>query len=145
MINKETLLKKIENGETVWYVEQRQVFAIDLEGARLDDKYLDTDWLTFDYESMNTLFADKEEAEWELEFGNITRTEKLELPSWEEVRAGNWHRHNGINGKVIMRMGTAYILIEDARGRLLFEKKLTKENYINACRLCKKLFLEGEK
>ena len=38
----------------------------------------------FEMENNTEFFETKEEAEWELEFGNITRTERLSLPSWEE-------------------------------------------------------------
>lgn len=99
------------------------------------------------------LFENKEDAEWELEFGNITRTETLKLPRWEEIYE--------VANKNILYMRGGYIgTIEGNRypnfderkiiikkiwsDAILFNKPLTKENYIEACRLCKKLFL-GEK
>lgn len=99
------------------------------------------------------LFETKEEAEWELEFGNITRTETLKLANYT-----NFENENG--DRVFYHKGTTYELSlwwasdntkiiritwksKDGFG-WIFEKPLTKENYIEACQLCKKLFLNGE-
>ena len=97
---------------------------------------------------LQELFETKEEAEWELEFGNITRTETLRLPSWEEVCDGCITEFCFIDTKkgkhnvYISDEGisiTSLTLYEDR-----FWNKLTKENYIEACKICKKLFLGEE-
>ena len=41
----------------------------------------------------------KEEAEWELEFGNITRTETLRLPTFEEIKKAEFFKFIGKDGK----------------------------------------------
>ena len=101
------------------------------------------------------LFETKEEAEWYLEFGNITRTETLELPSWEEVQEMlkvdcnecqivekyniklylEVNRYIPIQIKLFVDYGTYYEK---------FNWNLSKENYIEACRMAKNLFLGEE-
>lgn len=101
------------------------------------------------------LFETEEDAKWYKEFGNITRTERLELQTWEEF--SKWDKLVKFYNK-----GTSYsmyvfiknkntnncrIIIYADNGEqdwLIFEKPLTKENYTLACRKAKELFL-GEK
>jgi hypothetical protein len=90
------------------------------------------------------LFETKEDAEWHKEFGCIERTERLELPTWEEfqnvddicfvcvktgttVRVFNW----GFNGE---------IYISDEWG-ISETFEYSKEGYTLACRKAKELFL----
>ena len=90
---------------------------------------------------------DKEEAEWELEFGNITRSETLKLPTWEEFKEIRFVeffykeydymlQYQNISKKIALyeRNNKGDYYLSDA----------TKENYTEACRLCKKLFLGEE-
>ena len=98
-MDKETLQKKIENGDTVWGIMQDDKL-IKFNASwlkhptwfetgepilnKLNLAYTNEDGNTDVFEAEdNNVFATKEEAEWQLEFGNITRTEKLELPTWE--------------------------------------------------------------
>lgn len=100
------------------------------------------------------IFETKEEAEWYLEFGNIQRTETLSLPSWEEFYAGKsiCFKTRNIEYRLYIytineRTNNCRIMISADKYDLdwfEFEKPLTKENYTEACRLAKKLFL-GEK
>lgn len=97
------------------------------------------------------LFETKEEADWYLEFGNITREEKLVLPSWEEFKENcNFPTIHCKNGKTAnFTVSNSYLEIyKDSDDgyceKKIYGKPLTKENYIDACKLCKQLFL-GEK
>ena len=100
---------------------------------------------------LNQLFETKEEAEEYLEFGNIVREERLELPSWEEfLKMSLWDDKNNVEFKtnkgntiqIFKTKQSEIIVMRDTE--TVFNKPLTKENYNEARRLCKKLFL-GEK
>ena len=100
--------------------------------------------------SIDDLFETKEEAEWHKEFGCIERTERLELPTWEEVyetaNRNIFYFEKGIIGKI---NGTRYPNFDEREieikniylDNILFKKPLTKDNYTLACRKCKELFL----
>lgn len=83
----------------------------------------------------------KKDTEWEFEFGNITRTEKLELPTWERFKA---YSYFGFAGKNIYH---CYMEndINEKNERVISvcgkEFDFTYDGYLEACRLCKKLFL----
>jgi len=171
MIQPDRLKELIEQGATIYGITglPRWVEEIDL-GSLLYEKI--GDWLykvnticygsgendfrkeklyRFDNED---LFETREEAEWVFEFGNITREEKLSLPSWEEFCKLDYEfvfydrNHNKFSMYLTMPVTVEKEIciwnwnIETAK--VEFRKPATKENYIDACRLCKKLFL-GEK
>ena len=92
------------------------------------------------------LFETKEDAEEYAEFGNITKTERLELPSWEDIpnevylakfigKDKNEYHLLQFNSK------QGWILFNDTKKKIV-EKfiKRTRENYNEARRLCVKLF-----
>lgn len=92
------------------------------------------------------LFETKEDAEFALKYKRIPRTEYLDLPTWEEfadTTITSFEIKNGIcelyklNNKIIVSK------VNGVKGEVLFEKPLTKENYISACKLCLRLF-KGE-
>lgn len=99
------------------------------------------------------VFETKEEAEWYLKFGNITRTETLSLPSWEELKQKI--SSNGYGNKTIVnfdnyifeykRTKTQVVLGINLGCETLFYGELTLANYTDACELAKKLFLGQEK
>ena len=173
MISEETLLKKIENGETVWLIEQCVIEELKLPKYTT---FVYGDFLNVDDKPwgvpLKNLFETKEKAEWELEFGNITRTERLELPEWEDLFNPKLIKANCLCGDDYFswkyrdleicktKVDEALVLMvfnwrrtlkhrgdkwlwEDVG--IVFQEPLTYENYIKACRLCKKLFSEGEK
>lgn len=101
------------------------------------------------------LFETEEEAKWFAEFGCIERTEKLELPTWEEF--SKWDKsikfcNNSTKYSMYVfvknkNTKNCRIIIYADNGEqdwLVFEQPLTQENYTLACRKCKELFL-GEK
>lgn len=100
------------------------------------------------------LFESKKEAEWHKEFGCIERTEKLELPTWEEVQKCSLYTLYFNNQelylyRVYFNRDAKTITIEEQNEEYLEcfteieELQLTKENYLRACRKCKELFLGG--
>lgn len=88
------------------------------------------------------LFETLEGAEWYKEFGCIERTEKLELPTWEEfLKAEKYFLFKAKNSQnIFLFRENNTIYIEDEKWNILREE-LTKENYILACRKAKELFL----
>lgn len=94
------------------------------------------------------LFETKEDAEWYLEFGNITRTETLSLPRFESVVEPNkaflLYEDNYYLAYITPTKQIVINYYKVPRIKNIFNKQLTKENYIEACKLAKKLFLGEE-
>lgn len=169
MITKKRLEELIEQGATIYYIKIETFVAgysnfisikeIELyspiQCKILEKYYNNEDYLIVkygngtDYFLPYNLFETKEEAEWELEFGNITRTETLRLPRWEEFellghdvdfigedKTPYYFRLNYNKSEIYITNFT--------NGKAIYCAKATKENYIEACKLCKKLFLGEE-
>ena len=88
MIEKNRLEELIEQGATVYMANRyTEGIFLDKRNFEVTDKEL-----IFKYKIyavlLEDLFETKEDAEEYAEFGNITRTERLELPSWEEFANG---------------------------------------------------------
>ena len=88
---------------------------------------------------------------WEKEFGCIERTERLELPTWEEFSKlkSNHIRFiskKGANCKIegYCDAGSGFIDVVSGGHSMLMVSDYSKEIYIKACRKAKELFL-GEK
>ena len=88
---------------------------------------------------IDNLTEDIEGAKWEEEFGCITRTEKLELPTWEESKKCDTICHFDDVEFDYFEHDNTYGLYQDCYN--LLDLEATKENYILACRKCKELFL----
>ena len=96
------------------------------------------------------LFETKEDADFALEFKNITRIEKLNLPTWEELNKKvdtipNMFWQIAKCSEFILFLQTDKILNNTQiilRGNDdTYNWGLTKENYLEACKIAKKLFL----
>lgn len=103
---------------------------------------------------------EQEKLDWYLEFGNITRTETLSLPSWEEfnkikelyfifyVKQYEYTIFGTVKKTEFGKCDTLIISKENHKMSCgydeIFEAEYTKENYIEACEICKKLFLGRE-
>lgn len=94
---------------------------------------------------------------WEKEFGCIERTERLELPTWEELDKKKEHYISfttkgwtkcwlAIDMPYKNDFGKILITYADTDNKyyIIYDKRLTKENYTLACRKAKELFLRGE-
>lgn len=154
MIDKERLEKLIKQGATIY----RTYADVSVQEVRLNKNYMKVDnaflWQKMKgaFKSCGTpldkLFETKEDAEWHKEFGCIERTERLELPTWEDACDGITHNIPFTTPKcqkVEMIICDEYIDIVSIYQSIIdFSKPLTKENYTLACRKAKELFL-GEK
>ena len=165
MITEERLKELIEQKATIYFAIPDDIEKVELIPEneefylKIVDGYLmsitDNEYIYDDTEfiySLENLFETKEEAEWYLEFGNITRTETLKLPTWEEVCKRKkeikcWGRKtiaefDGEEVNIVIPVSQQDKTYIEIYGR--FCRLLTKENYIEACRLAKKLFLGEE-
>lgn len=145
MIDKETLLKKIENEETVWLIGADVIEWKLKKGDYVNGGYR----RGAIFQPFDGIFVTKEESEWKLEFGNITRTVKLELPSWTEIKKWKVCKFHTINNNRVcfykkiknMDVKDCWLAVEYNSKTQTFPSNYN--GYIKACRLCKKLFLDG--
>ena len=157
MITKERLEELIKEKKQIWkfYKEPcQQIYQIPagLFGIGFNSQVDDT--TPFD-----ELFETKEDAEEYAEFGNITRTERLELNSYETFLKSNTgtmfylnacehllhkvrHSADDENPDWRIEVCVFYNDLEES-SEVLYSKPLTRENYNEARRLCVKLF-KGE-
>lgn len=162
MITKERLEELIEQEATIWAVYdedrmERIKLVVRMMGVSVEEYnkihncepmlYSQFCGIFRDICPISWLFETIEEAEWHKEFGCIERTERLELPTWEEfISNTNGVEFNRINGDKIRfhkLSGDKAFTMYDKNGKIHFEREwfLTKENYTLACRKAKELFL----
>ena len=158
MIKKERLEELIEQGATVCnaYKDWDNVWHCRFGNVAQEKNYLlfkeNGSSLSVIMYDTNNLYETKEQAEWEWEFGDIERTERLELPTWEEFdKSEKIVRFIGKNGGKCKLEGyfdldlqNGFIDVVENGSSQLSLSEYTKENYILACRKAKELFL-GEK
>lgn len=162
MISKERLEELIKQCATIFEVKSNKIKAIELKG-RVESGYKWQYIKVYSNNSMNgknhyliRLFETKEEAEWYKEFGNITRTITLKLPTWGEFHKKTYYgEHYGVifQGQ---ETGCFYQMCEHLNPNsitiynmdshdIIFSMPQTEENYILACKKCRELFLgKGE-
>lgn len=153
MISKERLEELIKKGATIYEVKYHNINEVKLDKDLIvvvNDRYIHFrpyygEKYQF-HKYLDKLFESKEEAEWHKEFGNITRTETLKLPTWEEFRnefGFDFFAKSEIRIYVMNHFFDNEIYITDQWG---YSEKFeyTKEGYLLVCRKCKKLFLGEE-
>lgn len=140
MINREELVKMIENGETVYFIsDDNDIVGINLFPAMQPFKV--------DYKS---LYKTKEESQWVLDT-HATREEKFCPPTWEQfISKGGYYNTRDKNGRLMELVAIEYT-DKSYIDLILFHKtqechreysaELSKENYEKAVMLAKKLFL----
>lgn len=163
MITKERLEELIEQGATIWFYEdligieiidlKEKGYKYEIGVADADDrehllktsiskygKSID-DWWWF-----SGLFETKEDLDWYIEFGCIERTERLELPTWEEFNGQKfvWFFDKDHKSCCLHYLACSNQIFINVDGDVISIGDLTKENYTLACRKAKELFL-GEK
>lgn len=145
MITHERLKELIEQNATIYFVYNG---SVDLKEGKykddfiLNETYVSIYWSTRSHQvEYENLFETKEEAEWHKEFGCIERTERLELPTWEEWQKDDefdfldkdgfsWDTYITGDNEIIMANGWEHFTFEN-----------NKEGYLLACRKAKELFL----
>lgn len=159
-MDKEQIEEKIKANKSVWVVTYSdEIKQIDLtskdmvlygqlclkseDNARFYAKY-----------SIETVFESREEAEEYLEFGDITREERLKLPTWKEINKKPkqsvefyvLERGEFINYAMARNLKENTIVIAmyswgEFSGDIIFEKPFTQENYTIARQLFVQLFM----
>ena len=148
MITKERLEELIKQGATIWTIYHNEVRKLNP----------DKDYISIQNEYTEKMFETKEDAEFELEFGNIARTETLKLPSWKKIKrkptiikfmSKDWKLCKLGLGEIVAVIGNGtksakkkYVCVRIDKNDYYFER--TEKGYIEACQLCKKLFLGEE-
>ena len=93
-MTKERLKELIKQGNLVWAFSwtsgEKRIVEINLQENEPEISgdllyFWDKDWIEHRY-GLESIFDTKEEAEWQLEFGNITHTERFEPPMWEDLQ-----------------------------------------------------------
>lgn len=156
MISRERLEELIKQGATIYEVKYGNINPVSLKNQiryvnykyetiafepRPDEKYLH-------HKYFKRLFETREEAEFAKKFKNITRTATLNLPTWEDLNIIEEIKIYGADGnRYLISMDEYDISIyADLEDNGTFYKKFdrTKKDYLEACKIAKKLFL-GEK
>lgn len=151
MISEERLEELIKQGATIydvcWYnVYEEKLGSNHFVGIADDEISLMQRYNGYERELIDhakNLFETKEEAEWFAEFGDIERTERLELPTWEEFKNKDCVSFITKTGK------TVYIFNYDFDNEIyisdtwyISEKfEYSQGGYTLACRKAKELFL----
>ena len=151
MIARERLEQLIEKGAEIWHLcgrkDIRKTNARDIPTHYRLNNF--KDWELY----KEYYFETKEEAEFSLEFQNITRTETLNLPTLEELNKKvdtipNMFLQIAKCSEFILFLQTDKTLNNSQiilRGNDdTYNWGLTKENYLEACKIAKKLFLGEE-
>ena len=154
MISRERLEELIKQGATIYEVKYGNINSVSLKNKiryvnykyktitfepRPDEKYLH-------HKYFKRLFETQEDAEFAKEFKNITRIETLNLPTFEELKKFERFDFKAKDGyrysiQFISGFNTLAItgIIENK-----YYGEATKENYLEACKIAKKIFL-GDK
>ena len=161
MISKERLEELIEQGATIYSNEYGEIQLIKENDLSLYENG-QNNYILYALEPNKKyhneifdedLFETKEDAEFSLEFKNITRTETLNLPTWKELNKKvdtipNMFWQIAKCSEFILFLQTDKTLNNSQiilRGNDdTYNWGLTKENYLEACKIAKKLFLGEE-
>ena len=130
MITEERFVELIAQNAIIYYIYQDEI-------EEMLAKDYDYRWF-----GLETTYQTKEEAEFGLEFSNIQRTETLSFIPYEDLDGSQYSvcftKKNSLT--------QSELLVDDRWVSVIswdinYRKKLSKETYIEACKICKKLFL----
>lgn len=142
MITKKRLERLIKEGATIWAL-RRYVFQDKIEEIKFSVSNSALIYADLFYTKLEDLFETKEQAEWALKY-HATRTEELYLPMWEEFVCETFIGNEGLLYTLVKsRSGKIYLWTGHSMEKLINEWEGTKENYVEVCKLCIKLF-KGE-
>lgn len=168
MITKERLEELKKDGAIVWQIKNNEEFniALPIKLNYVTIKYLEEGievksdvYMLFKiseaYDRIyfiryDELTEDEEEANFINRYQGITRTETLNLPTWEEIQK-RFENNNKFGGHLIVEFDDVQFMVFIGNYSKKFikltnqpRKSLTKENYLKACEKCRKLFLREE-
>lgn len=160
MITEERLKELIQQRATIWCSSWEEEVKLSPENCVIDDLFfyatnskekrllvLEDDKKTaFCSYRLQFLEEDVETEKFKLEFQNITRTETLSLPTFEELKKFevlDFKAKDGYQYTIYYISGFKTLAITGITGNKYYGEA-TKENYLEACKIAKNLFL-GEK
>ena len=122
-----------------------RVYAYYEQGRTLPAKYVKPLANLFGISCDEFLENNTDTLDWEREFGCIERTERLELPTWEEFNGQKfvWFFNKDHKSCCLHYLGCSNQIFINVDGDVISIGDLTKENYTVACRKVKELFLKG--
>lgn len=165
MISKERLQELIKQNKTVYApicgdrncveIDLLPNYFIDLEDNETALKCRYNGYQKVFVEYIKDLFETREDAEWCGEFECVERTERLNLPAWEDVKCERdyftykFHIKGNYDGFGRLMVVKDYAICVQAVSlgvlhQEYFNEPATKENYMIACRKVKDLFLGGK-
>lgn len=159
MITKERLEELIEQGGSVWHNDWEEI-KLDKNTCEVCEvrsmSGMHLNWfLCFEYNyndrkyweeiDIEELEEDVDKFKWDREFGCIERTERLVLPTWEEIQKyERFDFKDKYNHSYTLHYISGFKTLAISGWSTEYYAPATKENYTLACRKAKELFL-GEK
>lgn len=145
MITKERIKKLADLEKTIYEVKYYNINPVNLEPgikiykdcikvpARLEGRY-------GVHKYYKNLFETFEEAQEYLDYGDISRTETLTIPTYEQYKKNPIFNFYSFDHKIVNVYGDKKIVIcKDSL--VIFSEKLNEENYTKVRKQCKELFL----
>ena len=156
MIKEKRLRELVQNNQIVYYLKNKNIQEIKLNPQ---ETTFYRDYMKIKINNYNKniyfskLFETKEDAEFYKDFGNIKRTERLDLPNWEELNnilqiekdfKLEFTKNKFEDVILYIDKNKISIMIGTKDYMSGFDKDFNKENYLLSCKEIKKLFL-GDK
>lgn len=156
MITKERLEELIQQGATIYVITTETFIAgvSGLIGVKKEELSKENNvgkdnilyWKDMGIAELENPFETEEDARWELEM-TATRTETLKMPRFESIIEPNktfvLYEDDKFLGFITVDQQIVINYYKIGEIKRIFDKPLTKENYIEACKLCLRLF-KGE-
>ena len=160
MITKERLEELIKEKAIVWsqYYEEEvdlsnECFLVPLRSNSIAATDYILDWKLYVKEDeehtpsylISVLYENVEEQKFNCRYKNITRTETLSLPTLDEIKKyGNFTFKGKDETKYTLYYISGFKTLSLVGYTTEYYKEATKENYLEACEVAKKLFLGEE-
>ena len=151
MIEKERLEELIQQKATIYEAKYGKVKSVDL--SKVKDYFMSKEYIKLKNfptyyltrKRYDRLFETKEEAEFALRYQNITRTETLSLPTWEEIKKyGRFTFEGKDKTKYTLYYISGFNTLSLVGYITEYYGDFTLDNYYKCCELCRKLFLGEE-
>lgn len=142
MIKKERLEELIKQRAKIWGIgKSNNVFCVGLKFRT--NTLRDTEWYKNKLEVYSKFFETKEDAEWCVKYGEVTKTETISFPTYEKImqdlkgKTGTYTIIDASNVLLEVNLGKycvdqIYLYTNEDK----FNWNLSKEGYEQACERC---------
>lgn len=154
MISKKRLKELIKQKAIIWSSSWEEEVDLSLPCKIVKDGgtfalIIEEDKAHHPYYSLAFLEEDVKKAKWDIKFRDVERIETLGLPTWDELQEIFNHIIDDYYERCFTVNNNAYCLFVNSNvieiEELGYSKIANEENYIEACKLFKKIFLsKGE-